>query len=103
MINYVSIENISKSFGVRTLFEDISFGINQGKKVAFIAKNGTGKTSLINILTQKDHPDSGQVVYRKGLKVGYLEQEPKLDPEATVEDIIYTDENPTMAIIKRYE
>jgi len=102
-MNYLSIENISKSFGVRTLFEDISFGINQGKKIAFIAKNGTGKTSLINILTGKDSPDSGQVVYRKGIKVGYLEQEPKLDPDATVEEVIYSADNPIIKIIKHYE
>jgi ATP-binding cassette subfamily F protein uup len=102
-MNYLSVENISKSFGVRTLFEDISFGINQGKKVAFIAKNGTGKTSLINILTGKDSPDTGQVVYRKGLKFGYLEQEPQLDAEATVEEIIYSADNPIIKTIKHYE
>ena len=102
-MNYLSVENISKSFGIRTLFDDISFGISQGKKVAFIAKNGTGKTSLINILTNKDQPDSGQVVYRKGLKIGYLEQEPVLDPESSVEDIIYSADNPTIKIIKHYE
>jgi len=102
-MNYLSVENISKSFGVRTLFEDINFGINQGKKVAFIAKNGTGKTSLINILTGKDTPDSGLVVFRKGLKIGYLEQEPILDPEATVEEIIYTADNPIIKVIRDYE
>ena len=102
-MNYLSVENISKSFGIRTLFEDISFGINQGKKIAFIAKNGTGKTSLINILTGKDTPDSGQVVYRKGLKIGFLEQEPVLDPDATVEEIIYSADNPIIKIIKHYE
>jgi len=102
-MNYLSVENISKSFGVRTLFEDISFGINQGKKIAFIAKNGTGKTSLIKILTGSDTPDSGQVVFRKGLKFGFLEQEPVLDPEATVEDIIYSADNPTIKIIQHYE
>ena len=102
-MNYLSVENISKSFGVRTLFEDISFGISQGKKIAFIAKNGTGKTSLINILTGKDTPDSGQVVYRKGIKVGYLEQEPILDPEATVEEVIYSADNPIIKTIMHYE
>ena len=102
-MNYLSVENISKSFGVRTLFEDISFGINQGKKIAFIAKNGTGKTSLIKILTGSDTPDTGQVVYRKGLKFGFLEQEPVLDPEATVEEVIYSADNPTIKIIQHYE
>lgn len=102
-MNYLSVENISKSFGVRTLFEDISFGINQGKKIAFIAKNGTGKTSLIKILTGSDTPDTGQVVYRKGLKFGFLEQEPVLDPDATVEEVIYSADNPVIKIIKHYE
>ena len=102
-MNYLSVENISKSFGARSLFEDISFGVNQGNKIAFIAKNGTGKTSLINIITKKDIPDSGQVVYRKGIKVGYLEQEPILDPNSTVEEIIYSADNPVMQIIKNYE
>ncbi len=102
-MNYLSVENISKSFGVRTLFENISFGINQGKKIAFIAKNGTGKTSLINILTGKDAPDTGQVVFRKGLKFGYLEQQPDLDPEATVEEVIYSADNPIIKTIMYYE
>ena len=102
-MNYLSVENISKSFGVRTLFEDISFGINQGKKIAFIAKNGTGKTSLIKILTGSDTPDTGQVVYRKGLKFGFLEQEPVLDPEATVEEVIYSADNPIIKTIMHYE
>ncbi len=102
-MNYLSVENISKSFGVRTLFEDINFGINQGKKIAFIAKNGTGKTSLIKILTGSDTPDTGQVVYRKGLKIGFLEQEPVLDPDATVEEVIYSADNPIIKIIKHYE
>jgi len=102
-MNYLSVENISKSFGVRTLFENISFGINQGKKIAFIAKNGTGKTSLIKILTGSDTPDTGQVVYRKGLKIGFLEQEPVLDPEATVEEVIYSADNPIIKTIMHYE
>ncbi|MCK5824486.1 MAG: ABC-F family ATP-binding cassette domain-containing protein [Ichthyobacteriaceae bacterium] len=101
-MNYLSIENISKSFGAKTILEDISFGINQGQKVAFIAKNGTGKTTLINIITKKDSADSGQVVYRKDITIGYLEQSPDLDPEATVEDVIYNSNNRVMQTIKHY-
>ena len=71
-MNYLSVENISKSFGMRLLFEDISFGINEGQKVGFVAKNGTGKTSLLNILVGNDAPDSGRVTFRKGLKIAYL-------------------------------
>ena len=88
-MNFLSVENISKAYGELTLFEGISFGINQGQKVGFIAKNGTGKTSLLNILSGKDTPDTGNVIYRKGLVVSFLEQEPELDDSLTVEQIIF--------------
>ena len=67
-MNYLSVENISKSYGEVELFSDISFGINKDQKIAFIAKNGTGKTSLLNIISGLDNPDSGQVISRKDLK-----------------------------------
>jgi len=67
-MNYLSIENISKSYGEVELFSDISFGINEGQKIAFIAKNGTGKTTILNIIAGIDSSDSGQVVSRKGIK-----------------------------------
>ena len=84
-MNYLSIENIAKSFGERVLFTDISFGINKDQKIAFIAKNGTGKTSMLNIITGKDTPDSGQVVSRNGIRISFLSQEPDLDPNLTIE------------------
>ena len=84
-MNYLSVENISKSFGERTLFENISFGINKDQKIAFVAKNGTGKTSILKIITGEDMPDTGQVVIRKEIKMAFLSQEPKLDPELTIE------------------
>ena len=68
-MNYLSVENISKSYGERILFEDISFGINKDQKVAFVAKNGSGKTSILNIIAGLDEPDSGQVVCRKGFRL----------------------------------
>ena len=67
LVNYLSVESISKSYGERILFEDISFGINKDQKVAFIAKNGSGKTSILNIIAGLDVPDTGQVVSRKGI------------------------------------
>ncbi|MDX1463655.1 MAG: ATP-binding cassette domain-containing protein, partial [Marinirhabdus sp.] len=67
-MNYLSVENIAKSYGERVLFTDISFGINEGQKIGFVAKNGTGKTSLLNILSGEDAPDHGEVVFRKNLK-----------------------------------
>src|SRR5690554_1616126 len=88
---------------MRVLFEGISFGINEGQKIGFVAKNGTGKTSLLNIIAGNDVPDSGNVTYRKGLKVAYLPQDPNLDPELTVEQAIFSAENPVLKIIEAYE
>jgi ATP-binding cassette subfamily F protein uup len=87
-VNYLSVENISKSYGDRILFEDISFGINKDQKIAFVAKNGTGKTSILNILVGLDHPDSGQIVSRKGLHIAYLAQTDNLNSQETVEQSI---------------
>ena len=74
-MNYLSVENISKAFGEVELFSDISFGINKDQKIAFIAKNGAGKTSILNILAGVASSDTGQVISRKGLKIEYLSQE----------------------------
>ena len=84
------------------LFEDISFGINQGQKIGFVAKNGTGKTAILNILAQVEAPDSGQVVFRKDLKVSYLPQEPQLQDDLTVKETIYHTDSPTLKIIDEY-
>ncbi|MBL4663105.1 MAG: ABC-F family ATP-binding cassette domain-containing protein, partial [Flavobacteriaceae bacterium] len=102
-MNYLSVEQISKSYGERVLFRDISFGINQGQKIGFIAKNGTGKTSLLNILSGDDTPDEGRVVYRKNLSVAFLSQDPYLDPNLTIEETIFSSENPILKIIATYE
>ena len=74
-MNYITVENISKSYGELNLFQNISFSIHKNQKIAFVAKNGTGKTSILNILAKIDTPDSGQVVYRKGIKTAFLTQE----------------------------
>lgn len=102
-MNYASFENISKSFGERILFSDISFGISEGQKIGFVAKNGTGKTSLLNILSGADQPDTGSVIFRNNLKVEFLSQEPNLDPKLTVEETIFASDNDTLKIIERYE
>lgn len=102
-MNYLSVENISKSYGERILFTDISFGINQGQKIGFVAKNGTGKTSLLNILSGADVPDTGEVVYRKNLKVSFLSQEPNLNPKLTIEETILASDNPILKTISNYE
>ena len=102
-MNYLSVENISKSYGERTLFEQLSFGINKDQKVAFVAKNGTGKTSILNILAGKDSPDTGQVVQRKGIHIAYLSQNENFDPLLSIEETIFAIENKILPIIHRYE
>ena len=102
-MNYASIENIAKAYGERVLFTGLSFGINQGQKIALIAKNGTGKTSLLNILSQQELPDEGQVVFRKSIKTAFLPQEPQLDPNLSVEQTIFSSDNETLRIIAAYE
>jgi len=102
-MNYLSVENISKSFGARTLFEDVSFGINKDQKVAFVAKNGSGKTSILKIITGNDTPDNGQVVTRKGIRVEFLSQEPYLQDELTIEESIFASDNEILKVIERYE
>lgn len=102
-MNYLSVENIAKSYGERILFSDISFGINKDQKIALIAKNGTGKTSLLNIITGKDIPDSGQVVTRNSLNIAFLSQEPDLIPSLTIEETIFASENKILKVIHNYE
>ena len=102
-MNYLSVENIAKAYGERELFSGISFGINQGQKVGFVAKNGTGKTSLLNILSGADSPDEGNVVYRKDITTAFLPQEPNLDPKLTVEQTIFASDNEILKVIERYE
>lgn len=102
-MNYLSVENISKSFGARTLFENVSFGINKDQKIAFVAKNGTGKTTILNIITGKDFPDAGQVVMRKDLRMEFLSQEPNLQDELTIEENIFASDNDILKVIERYE
>jgi ATP-binding cassette subfamily F protein uup len=85
-MNYLSVENISKSYGERVLFKDISFGINKDQKIAFIAKNGSGKTTIMNIINGFDEPDTGQVVIRKGIKMAFLSQNFNLQDELTIEE-----------------
>jgi ABC transport system ATP-binding/permease protein len=102
-VNYLSVENISKSFGERTLFKDISFGINKDQKIAFIAKNGSGKTTIMSIINGLDEPDTGQVVLRKSIKMAFLSQNTNLQEELTVEESIFASDNETLKVIEAYE
>ena len=102
-MNYLSVENISKSYGERILFEDISFGINKDQKVAFVAKNGSGKTSILNIIAGLDIPDSGQVVCRKGISIAYWAQKDDINPDLTIEETIFATDNKILSIVNQYE
>ena len=101
-MNYLTVENISKSYGELTLFQNISFSIHKDQKIAFVAKNGSGKTTILNILSGKDVPDSGQVIFRKGLKTSFLSQDPVLNNNLTVEETIFDSDNPILKVINAY-
>lgn len=102
-MNYLSVENLSKSFGEKVLFDNLSFGIEKGQKVALIARNGYGKTTLLNILMQKELPDAGRVVFRNDLKVGYLPQNPIFNLEDTIMDVLFNADTPRVQAIQQYE
>lgn len=102
-MNYLNVESISKSYGELELFSNISFSIHKDQKIAFVAKNGSGKTSILNILSGKDSPDEGHVVVRKGLRLAFLDQEPNLDNKLTIEEHIFASDLPILKIIETYE
>lgn len=85
---YLDVQNLTKSFGALMLFKNISFSIAEGQRVGLIAKNGTGKSTLLSVISGKEGRDSGEIIFRRDLKVGYLEQSPVFDPDDTVLDEI---------------
>ncbi len=99
----VQIESLTKSFGNRTLFNDISFGIAEGDKIGLIAENGAGKTTLLNIITGKEPYDRGSIVFRNGVRTAYLEQLPRFDPNLTVLEACFATDNEIVKLIARYE
>ncbi|MFP5470276.1 MAG: ABC-F family ATP-binding cassette domain-containing protein [Bacteroidia bacterium] len=101
-MNYLSVENISKSYGERALFKDVTFGIEKGQKIAFIAKNGSGKTTLLKILAGTETPETGNVTFRKDITISFLSQEHNFNPDATVRDIIYGSNDAIIQTIKHY-
>ncbi|MCK0157235.1 ABC-F family ATP-binding cassette domain-containing protein [Cellulophaga sp. F20128] len=102
-MNLLTVENISKSYGENILFSDISFGVNKGQKIALIAKNGTGKTSILNIISGIDTPDTGQVNFRKGVRVSFLQQEPEMNDDLTIEETIFASDNEVLKVMSDYE
>lgn len=103
MVSYLQVQNLTRSVGDRTLFSDLSFSIGEGQKVGLIAKNGTGKSTLLNILARADQADEGQVVFRNGLRIGYLEQTPSYPSELTVIEACFWQGNETTNLIREYE
>lgn len=102
-VSYLQVENLGKSFGNLLLFKDLSFGISEGQRVSIIAKNGTGKTTLLNIIAGKEYQDSGNVVFRKDLRVSFLEQEPGYPQYLTVMEACFLSDNEILKTISRYE
>ncbi|MEM6892331.1 MAG: ABC-F family ATP-binding cassette domain-containing protein [Bacteroidota bacterium] len=101
-MNLLTVENISKSFGEVVLFSGLSFGINQGQKTALVAKNGSGKTCLLNIITGKDATETGQVTQRNGIQIAFLEQDPTFRPELSIEQAVLGADNDILKVISTY-
>ncbi len=102
-MNYLSVENLSKTYGEKLLFEKVTFGIDKGDKVALIARNGTGKTTLLNITTGIETPDTGQVILRNDIRVSYLSQNPVFNETLSVINAILNSDNEFIRAIKNYE
>jgi len=102
-VSYLQVDNLSKSFGDLILYEGLSFGVSEGQRVSLIAKNGTGKSTLLNILAGKEDYDSGTVVFRRDLKVSYLEQEPDYHEDLTVVEACFISDNEILRTLSRYE
>ena len=100
MTPILDVQNVSKAFGAHVLFENISFSIGEGQHVGLIAKNGTGKTTLLSLLSGKEPVDSGSIIYRKDVRVSFLEQQPKFDPEESVLDACFNHNGDPDKILK---
>ncbi|MDE7452102.1 MAG: ATP-binding cassette domain-containing protein, partial [Paramuribaculum sp.] len=98
----IQVENLTKSFGDRLLFGDLTFGISEGEKIGLVARNGTGKTTLLKILAGVDTPDNGKIIPRNGLKIGYLEQLPQFPVGVTVLEACLSSSGPVVDAVKSY-
>lgn len=102
-MNYLSAENLSKTYGDKTLFQDLNFGLHKGEKTALIANNGTGKSTLLKILVGQESPDTGKVTLRDGIKIAFLEQDPLLDNDLTIDELIASSHSSISNIIQNYK
>ena len=103
MISYLQLENITKSYGDRLLFADVTFGVNQGDKIGLIAKNGTGKTTLLSIIAGHESPDSGSVTFRSGIRVGWVEQSPHFPEGVSVLEACMIPDTLSAKVTAQYE
>ena len=101
-MNYLSVENLTKSFGDRIIFSDLSFGIDLGQKVAIVAKNGNGKTTLLRCLMELEPYDSGRIVYRNDIRVAFMEQSENLDETHTILEAVFSHDLPELQVVKKY-
>ena len=103
MASFLQIDELTKSYGDRMLFDSITFGINEGDKIGIVAKNGTGKSTLLRIIAGEESADSGRVVWRNGIRIGYLSQKPEFDRDMTVAEAALGSDDPIAEIVRRYE
>jgi ABC transport system ATP-binding/permease protein len=104
-MNYLTLENVTKSYGPKTLFKNVSLNINRGDRIALVAKNGTGKTTLLRVLagTEGSEGEQAKIIFARDIRVGYLEQEPSLPDTGSALDAIFASDNPQIQAIKNYE
>ena len=102
-MNLLSVENISKRFGERVLFEGVSFGLDQGQKMALVAKNGEGKTTLLELLSKEQSPDGGAVTWRNGVSIGFLNQKDEFDPDLALKQLFYQADSDISKVIEEYD
>lgn len=103
MGNFLQVENLTKSFGVDVLFSDITFTINEGDKIGLIAKNGTGKSTLLNIIAGNEQYDSGSVIYHNDIRVGYLQQTPTFEGSKNVIETCLIGDDKVSTAVRNYE
>jgi ATP-binding cassette subfamily F protein uup len=102
-MNYLSVENLSKSYGQKVLFQNVNFGLEKGDKVALVAQNGAGKTSLFKVLQGEEDFDSGNFAFKKDIKIAFLTQESNFQEAQTIEEVIWNSDNPILQVIRNYE
>ena len=102
-MNYLSVEGLTKSFGERTLFSGLTFGIDQGQKVAIVAKNGNGKTTLLRCLMGLESHEEGRVTYRKEIRVAFMQQTEQLPEDLSILDAVFSGDDPMLSIVIAYD